>query len=63
MESDFDAANDVPSVKYGQELAGLYGGPVREPLVELPEGIKPRCRQYYQRMTDLPLDWLSVPCS
>ena len=35
-ESDFGAANNVPAVKYGQELAGLYGGPVRE-LLGAPE--------------------------
>ncbi|WP_225336393.1 dihydrodipicolinate synthase family protein [Halomicrobium urmianum] len=54
--SDFDAANNVPSVKYGQELAGLYGGPVREPLAELPDEVKTRCREYYDRLTDLDLD-------
>ena len=55
-ESDFGATNNVPAVKYGQELAGLYGGPVREPLVELSEETKVRCRRYYQRITNLSLD-------
>jgi len=54
--SDFATANNVPAVKYGQELAGLYGGPVREPLVELPEKTRERCREYYQRIIDLSLD-------
>lgn len=55
-ESDFGTANNVPSVKYGQELVGLYSGPVREPLVELSEEARARCRQYFQRMTELPIE-------
>lgn len=42
----FSAVNNVPAVKYGMELAGLYGGPVREPLVELSEADKARTEQY-----------------
>jgi 4-hydroxy-tetrahydrodipicolinate synthase len=45
------AGNNVPAVKYGQELAGLYGGPVREPIVELSEADRERCRQYYDSIT------------
>jgi 4-hydroxy-tetrahydrodipicolinate synthase len=47
-DNDISAANNVPAVKYGMELAGLYGGPVREPLVELSEGDKERAEQYYE---------------
>lgn len=46
------AGNNVPAVKYGQELAGLYGGPVREPLVELAEADQERCERYYREITD-----------
>ena len=49
--SDISAANNVPAVKYGQELAGLYGGPVREPLVELSEEDRQRAEEYYDRIT------------
>ncbi|WP_435320938.1 dihydrodipicolinate synthase family protein [Haloarchaeobius sp. TZWSO28] len=34
-DNALSAANSVSAVKYGMELAGLYGGPVREPLVDL----------------------------
>jgi 4-hydroxy-tetrahydrodipicolinate synthase len=44
------AANNVPAVKFGMELAGLYGGPVREPLVELSERDRERAREYYDRI-------------
>lgn len=36
-ENVYPDANSVPVVKRGLELAGQYGGPVREPLVKLPE--------------------------
>lgn len=42
------AANNVPAVKYGMELAGLYSGPVREPLVDLSDEDKERAEQYYE---------------
>ncbi|QLG27352.1 dihydrodipicolinate synthase family protein [Halorarum halophilum] len=45
------AANNVPAVKFGQELAGLYGGPVREPLVDLSEADRERAETYYDRIT------------
>jgi 4-hydroxy-tetrahydrodipicolinate synthase len=47
----FSAANNVPAVKYGMELAGLYGGPVREPLVELDEADMDRAETYYDRIS------------
>lgn len=51
-DNDFEAANNVPAIKYGLELAGLYGGPVREPLVELTEEDKQRAETYYERLTE-----------
>lgn len=49
------SANNVPAIKYGLELAGLYGGPVREPLVGLSEENKRRVEEYYERMTEAEL--------
>ncbi len=43
-------ANNVPAVKYGLELAGHYGGPVREPLVGLSDADRERAEEYYERM-------------
>jgi len=46
-------ANSIPALKYGQELAGLYGGPARKPLVtELSKKDKQRAEEYFQRMQD-----------
>jgi len=54
-DSSLSAANNVPAVKVGMELAGLYGGPVREPIVELSEADRERAEAYYDRIvgTDL----------
>lgn len=52
VENDLDAANNVPAVKHGMELAGLYGGPVREPLVELSEDDKRRAEEYYSQIIE-----------
>ena len=49
------AANNVPAVKFGMELAGLYGGPVREPLVDLSEADRERAREYYDRIVSADL--------
>ena len=49
------AANNVPAVKFGMELAGLYGGPVREPLVDLSEADRDRARKYYDRIVSADL--------
>jgi 4-hydroxy-tetrahydrodipicolinate synthase len=53
----FANANNVPTVKYGMELADLYGGPVREPLTDLTEEDRRRVEEYYgeikERMSDL----------
>ncbi|MFA9517070.1 dihydrodipicolinate synthase family protein [Halopenitus sp. H-Gu1] len=49
--NDLSAANNVPAVKHGMELAGLYGGPVREPIVELSDADRRRSEEYYERIT------------
>jgi 4-hydroxy-tetrahydrodipicolinate synthase len=46
----FTAANNVPAVKYGLELAGRYGGPVREPLTGLDEADADRAERYYREI-------------
>ena len=48
----FSSANNVPAVKYGLELAGQYGGPVREPLVALSEADRKRAEEYYEAITE-----------
>ena len=53
--NSFSAANNVPAIKYGLELAGLYGGPVREPLVELTDEDRRRAEEYYERLTEADL--------
>ncbi|QLG29938.1 dihydrodipicolinate synthase family protein (plasmid) [Halorarum halophilum] len=54
-DNSLSNANNVPAVKYGLELAGLYGGPVRKPLVELCEKDKQRIEEYYQQVQDAAL--------
>ena len=51
-ENDLAAANNVPAVKHAMDLAGLYGGPVREPLVELSETDRRRAEEYYERIRE-----------
>ncbi|ELY97639.1 5-dehydro-4-deoxyglucarate dehydratase [Natrialba aegyptia DSM 13077] len=48
----FAAANNVPAVKYGVDLAGLVVGPVREPLVDLSDSDKERAETYYTQIVD-----------
>lgn len=45
--NEIAAANNVPVVKYGMDLAGYEGGPVREPLVELTDGDAARVEKHY----------------
>lgn len=52
VDSTIAAANNVPAVKFGQELAGLYGGPVRPPLVDLAERDEERARECYERIQE-----------
>ena len=51
-DNEFSAANNVPVVKYGLELAGLYGGPVREPLVELSDADRRTAEEYYENVQE-----------
>ncbi|MFP8953497.1 dihydrodipicolinate synthase family protein [Natrialbaceae archaeon A-arb3/5] len=44
------AANNVPVVKHGMDLAGYAGGPVRDPLVDLSAGDAERLEEYYERL-------------
>ena len=52
IENGFPSANNVPAVKFGLELSGYYGGPVREPLVELADEDKQRAENYYTAIMD-----------
>lgn len=54
-ENNLVAANNVPAIKYGLQLAGLYGGPVREPIIELSEADKRRAEEYYEQLTEAEL--------
>ena len=54
-DNDLATANNVPVVKYGQELANLYGGPTREPLVGLSEEDAGRVRDYYEAIERQPV--------
>jgi 4-hydroxy-tetrahydrodipicolinate synthase len=51
----FSSANNVPAVKYGLELAGQYGGSVREPLVALSEDDQKRAEEYYEAISNASL--------
>lgn len=46
------SANNVPAVKYGLDLAGLNGGPVREPLVDLADDDRRRAEDYYEQLLE-----------
>ncbi|WP_263020781.1 dihydrodipicolinate synthase family protein [Natronobiforma cellulositropha] len=45
-------ANSVPAVKYGLELAGLHGGPVRPPIVDLSDAEKRRAETLYEELQE-----------
>jgi len=51
-DNQLSAANNVPAVKHGMEFTGLYGGPVRDPLIELSEDDRNRTEQYIQRIQE-----------
>jgi 4-hydroxy-tetrahydrodipicolinate synthase len=52
VNNDLPAANNVPVVKRGLELAGHTGGPVRPPLVGLTDEDEDRLKQYYEAIAD-----------
>lgn len=52
LDNDISTANNVPAIKYGLELAGRYGGPVRDPIVPLSEGDKRRAEQYFEKLAE-----------
>jgi 4-hydroxy-tetrahydrodipicolinate synthase len=47
VNNELSDANNVPAIKYGQELAGLVGGPCRDPLVGLSDDDAARAEEYY----------------
>lgn len=49
------AANNVPVIKHGMELAGYAGGPVRDPLVDLSADDAARLEEYYETLQSAPL--------
>ncbi len=51
-DNRLSAANNVPVVKHGMELAGLTGGPVREPLVGLSKRDRKRTADLYTNIKD-----------
>jgi 4-hydroxy-tetrahydrodipicolinate synthase len=51
--STLSAANNVPAVKYGLDLAGLHGGPVRAPLVGLSEDDRARAEECFERVASV----------
>lgn len=53
QNNDLDAANNVPTVKHCMELAGMYGGPVRRPIVELSDTDTERATSAFEAVQDL----------
>lgn len=51
-EGTFPGAYSVSALKYGLDLAGLHGGRVREPIVELSEEDKRRAETYYEDLQE-----------
>lgn len=54
-ENALAAANNVPVVKRGMDLAGYTGGPVRDPLVDLSAADKKRLEECYETLESTPL--------
>lgn len=51
--NDLASANNVPTVKHCMDLAGMYGGPVREPIVELSAEDAERAESHFEAATEL----------
>ncbi|AHG01653.1 dihydrodipicolinate synthetase (plasmid) [Halostagnicola larsenii XH-48] len=54
-ENELAAANNVPVVKHGMDLAGYTGGPVRDPLVNLSAADETRLEKYYEAVQSAPV--------
>lgn len=52
-QNHVSSAYSVPAVKHGMELAGQYGGPVREPIVDLDEVAAERATALYEEIAAL----------
>lgn len=52
----FGSAKNVPAVKLGMDVRGLYGGPVREPLVALSDEDRDRVEEYVEMIERAELD-------
>lgn len=46
--NELDAASNVPTVKHCMDLAGMYGGPAREPILDLSEADEERAETYFE---------------
>lgn len=51
------SANNVPAIKYGMDLVGLNGGPVREPLVDLSSEDAQLAEEYLEQLQAAKADW------
>lgn len=49
-DNQLGSANNVPVVKHGMELAGLHGGPTREPLQSLDDGAAELVEEKYAEL-------------
>lgn len=52
-ENEFTAANNVPAVKRGMQLAGYHAGPVRPPLSELSDTDATRTEDCYNQIAEM----------
>lgn len=50
----FSSAKNVPAVKYGLDVRGWHGGPVREPLRPLSAADRERVKAIYERIREEP---------
>lgn len=57
----FGSAKNVPVVKLGLNLQGMYGGPVRKPLISLPDEDRNRVRAYLDDIKRTKIDFKMAP--
>lgn len=48
--SQFSSAKNVPAVKHGLDVQGMYGGPVRSPIVQLSRADEERVETYIEEV-------------